>query len=531
MLDQMTDGLNDLELFQAYRQALAETTESLKRDPATLAYGLDPKYVRRTHLDLISREFVKLRTGETPSRKLLITTPPQVGKSVTAAVWGPFWWLVNEPEAKLIVASYGSLLAIQRGRAVRRLIQGHGAEFGMKLDAGQSAAHDFALEAGGGMRTVGIGGSVTGHSADLLIIDDPVKSRAEADSVTFRDATDAAYKDDLSSRLAPDGATVLIMTRWHEDDLAGRLLEREGRVEDGGQWKVIHLPAICDLSIQRGEDPLGREHGDPLPHPRIAPDDIEKLNRHWETKKSGAEARGWGALYQGDPKPVEGALVSDELIRQRTHLTGLPEVMKAAVAVDPAGGGRDTVGIVGGFLGVDKRLYWTHDRTKRMPATRWPRAVCELAAEIGADRIVMEANYGGDMPKTLVRTAWVALLNEWEAAHKDDPQAGENPYNRLPPRIELVRAKQGKLLRAEPIAQQLEEDRIRFGARLIGLEGKWTTWQPTDPDSPGELDAAVYLAYELLPVPGVDEILSRVRRGPARIEDIQPSGWAGMRID
>ncbi|MFJ9720008.1 terminase large subunit domain-containing protein [Streptomyces sp. NPDC101213] len=529
MLDHMADALSDAELFAEYQRALAETTAQLKRDPATMAHGLDFKYVRRPHLELISQTLVRVRAREIS--KLLITTPPQVGKSVTAAVWGPFWWLANEPDSKIIVASYGALLAVQRGRAVRKLVIDHGKEFGLELDPGATAAHDWALAAGGGMRTAGIGGPVTGHSADLLIIDDPVKSRAEADSVTFRDVTDAVYKDDLSSRLAPDGATVLIMTRWHEDDLAGRLLEREGRVEDGGEWTVIHLPAICDLTIQRGGDPLGRQHGEPLPHPRIAPDDRAKLERHWAVRKSSAGARGWGALYQGDPKPVEGALLTDEVVRQRTHLTGLPQVAKAAVAVDPAGGGRDTVGIVGGFLGTDRRLYWTHDRTAVMPATRWPREVCKLAAEIGADRIVMEANYGGDMPKTLVRTAWVALLQEWEEQHGDDPQAGENPYNRLPPRIELVRAKRGKLLRAEPIAQQVEEDRIRFGARLIGLEGKWTTWQPTDPESPGELDAAVYLAYELLPVPGVDEMLSKVRRAPVRVEDIQPSGWAAQRID
>ncbi|BDT39513.1 terminase large subunit domain-containing protein [Streptomyces yaizuensis] len=527
--DQLADGLSDGELFTEYHRALAESAEALKRDPATMAYGLDPAYVRRPHLDLISRTMVRARRREV--RKILITTPPQVGKSVTAAVWTPFWWMANEPATKVIVSSYGSLLAIQRGRAVRKLVLEHGAEFGLRLDAGSTAAHDWSLESGGGMRTVGIGGSITGHSADLLIIDDPVKSRAEADSVTFRDATDSAYRDDLASRLAPDGVTVLIMTRWHEDDVAGRLLEREGRAEDGGEWTVIHLPAVCDLTIQHGPDPLGRSHGDPLPHPRIPVDDREALERHWADRKVTARARGWGALYQGDPKPVEGALLTDEMVRQRTHLTGLPEVMKAAVAVDPGGGGRDTVGIVGGFLGTDRRLYWTHDRTAVMPSTQWPREVCRLAAEIGADRVVMEANFGGDMTKTLVRTAWVALLQEWEEEHAGTPEAERNPYDRLPPRIELVRAKVGKLLRADPIAQQVAEDRARFGAVLTNLEGRWTTWQPADPDSPGELDAAVYLAYELLPVPGMDEVMSRVKRRPVRVEDVRPSGWAAQRID
>jgi phage terminase large subunit-like protein len=124
-----------------------------------------------------------------------------------------------------------------------------------------------------------------------------------------------------------------------------------------------------------------------------------------------------------------------------------------------------------------------------MSSEAWARAACELAADTDADVVIAEVNYGGDMVTLSIRTAW-------EALRREQPDR----FGLICPRVVAVRAKRGKQLRAEPIAQQWMEDRIRTAAFLPELESEWASWMP-GPESPGRIDASVYLAYELLPVP------------------------------
>lgn len=151
-----------------------------------------------------------------------------------------------------------------------------------------------------------------------------------------------------------------------------------------------------------------------------------------------------------------------------------------------------------------------------MPASQWSRVACQLAYDIDADVIVFESNFGGDQALSLIRTAWSALRDEHRAMERErilteDPtvQAREVertvdrarlPFSGLCPRIKAVRARKNKRLRAEPIAQQWIEDRIRTGRYLPELEEEWATWQLDSTDSPGRIDASVYLAHELLPL-------------------------------
>lgn len=505
------------------------------RTPTTLAHFLDPaNFQIRAHTRVVGDALAGL--GRDYDR-LLIVTPPQIGKSTAAAVWAPFWWLIQEPTDPIVIGSYGSKLATKHSRGVRTLVRDYGAEYGLEVDRATSAADEWYTTSGGGVKAVGVGGGVTGFPARKMVIDDPFKNRAEANSATQRANVWGWWSSSLISRLSPETPICLVNTAWHPDDLRGRLLKLEGNLDEGGKWKVVHLPALADPALTPAGDPLGRAPDEPLTHPLIDDQDVAKLRKHWHDKRDRSTAEDWAALYQGDPQPKAGALLTEATIRARTHITGLPEVMKAAVTVDPSGGGRDSCGIIGGFLGTDKRCYVTHDRTAVMPSTEWPRKACELAAEIGADRIALEKNFGGDMPTTLVRTAWKALLREWDEEHADDLREGRversaNPYRRLPPRITWVRAKRNKLLRADPIAQQIIEDRMRFAAVFTDLSKQWTTWQPSDPDSPGNLDACVYLGFELLPVPGANDVVGREDDDrPARIEDVRPTGWAATRID
>jgi hypothetical protein len=128
---------------------------------------------------------------------------------------------------------------------------------------------------------------------------------------------------------------VAIMARWHPDDFASRRLEEGGRIEDGGRWEVIHLPAIADAKF--GPDPLGRAPGDPLPHPKIPTRNRAALKAWWADMKRTSIVLDWHALALGDPQPAEGALVSEELLPMLRDTTTLVESEKIALLRDSRG--------------------------------------------------------------------------------------------------------------------------------------------------------------------------------------------------
>jgi hypothetical protein len=507
-------------------------------DPLTLAMHLDPRMVSRPHLRVISQAIAGL--SKDGGDRVLITTPPQVGKTQIAAIWGIYWWLCHDPRARVIIGSYGTLLATKRGRAVRKLVQQHGYRYGLELEAGSGAAGDWHLKTDGGVRSAGVGAGITGEPGTFALIDDPVKGRVEADSPTQREKVWQWWSGDLQSRLAPGAPVLLVMTRWHDDDIAARLLAEEGTVDEGGRWRVIYMPA---LAVAPGDAPdglkdgLSRAPGEPLTHPKIRTSDRAKLMAHWQDKRRASTARDWGGLYQGMPRPVEGALVDRAVLRDRRDFRPKAVPIKSAVAIDPSGGGRDTAGVVAGFLGDDRRVYLTHDLSKRMPTEEWAEVACQLAFDTDADKIIIETNYGGDMALRVVRAAW-----------KDLVERGAIPLGQLPPSLYYVNARKGKVLRAEPIAQQIVLDNVRWAAPMPELEDEWATWQPTSNDSPGRLDASAYLVYGLLPIAGMQGMagtmssaahisrraaagmgaagmpsMSRVAEGPHRVASIAQS--------
>jgi hypothetical protein len=452
--------------------------------------------VQRPHLKLIDQ---KLRwVHETPNAKLMIFTPPQVGKSNRVSRWLPFWWLSLHPRDRILLGSYADSLARGHSRAARDLVRDYGARYGLVPDPDEWAATDWSLQSGGGMRSRGLRGGFTGQSVDLALIDDPVAGRAEAESKVIRDATEDWYSGSFVSRFGPETRQIITMTRWHKDDLAGRLLKKEGRVEDGGEWTVLHLPAIAVApDPDRGfyEDPLGREPGEALSHPKIPDGDLDALLAHWIRQRGLSSVRDWGALYQGVPVTAEGALLTEGELNAREESVSGKLFARTAVGVDPSGGGRDTAGVVGGGVLPDGRFFWTDNRTAVMPAAKWSREACLLAYELEAGEIIIETNYGGDQATTLIRQAWDALQKE------DDPETGEPfiPLTAICPAIVGVHSKKGKYLRAEPIAQAVVHGRAWFAPGLGELKKEWLLWEPGSTWSPGGLDAAVHLAWGLLP--------------------------------
>lgn len=217
----------------------------------------------------------------------MLFVPPRHGKSELVTIRYPVWRLERDPHMRVIVGAYNATLAAKFSRKARKI-----AAERFELSEERSAADDWETPEGGGMRAVGVGSGVTGTGGQLIIIDDPVKSRAEAESLAYREHVWDWYTDDLYTRLEPRGAMILIMTRWHEDDLAGRILASE----DGPNWTVIKLPAEAEP-----DDPLGRQVGEALCPERY---DVKALHRI----RTVLGTRSYWALYQQRPQPAEGSM-------------------------------------------------------------------------------------------------------------------------------------------------------------------------------------------------------------------------------
>ena len=252
-----------------------------------------PGYVDGMHIhticDTIESFLRSDRTG------LAISMPPRHMKSTIGAECLPAWWLSNHPQGEVIIASYNQTQARKMSRACRQRFDGdmHRAIFGtaqFSIDAADEFQIAGKVNGRPSLIAAGVGSGLTGSGGDLIIIDDPVKDMEEADSQTMRDKVYDWYTSVASTRLSPGGHIILIMTRWHHDDLAGRILN-----DDRDSWDVLNLPAISDA-------------GDALWPERFPISDLLG-------KKAAMGSRVFEALYQGRPTPLEGGMFKRDWIR------------------------------------------------------------------------------------------------------------------------------------------------------------------------------------------------------------------------
>lgn len=250
---------------------------------------------RARHLDLI--EQACLETIENSGR-LILSVSVRHGKSEFASKWLPAWFLGRNPDKRVILAGHEADFAMSWGRQARNILTEHGHHFGVAVSRASSAASRWDLEAPhrGAMLTVGAGGSPIGRGADLLIVDDPIKSYADAMSPLIRQRIKDWWTGTMVSRIEPGGAAIIIMARWHEDDLAGFLLK-----EEPDEWRELRLPAIADSD----DDPLGRAPGEALWPERFDADELARRKR--STSLSLGEAV-WLAQYQQQPAPPAGGM-------------------------------------------------------------------------------------------------------------------------------------------------------------------------------------------------------------------------------
>ncbi|MEU3399523.1 terminase large subunit domain-containing protein [Streptomyces filamentosus] len=477
------------------RLAHIERQMAMDRSPGSLAALLTAgRELQARHLNLIDNAFVRIARGERV--RLLLNMPPRHGKSQRAARWAPLWYLRRNPTHRLMIASYSAVLAEGHGRWLRDTIVEHGTQLGISLRYGSKAAGRFDLTGGpGGLVTAGVGGSLTGMGAHLAIVDDPLKDAKAAASPTVLGDLWDWWQQVLTTRMEPNGSIVVIQTRWSENDLAGRILTQDA-ARDTARWTVINLPAIADSS----DDALGRRLGEPLWPERFG---LE----HLQDFRDEVGERGWWALYQQQPRPLEGGIWQWEWIRGRRvsteQLRGI-RLTRVVVAVDPAGGGEDSdeVGIVAAGRDATGTLYVLADRSGKMGAADWGRAACELALEVDADALVIESNFGGDMTRQVLVQGWDEMVRS----------GGSEAAGVLRPRIIPVTAKKGKRLRAEPIAQLYEQGRVRHVGEWPALEVQMVTWMP-GLDSPDRMDAAVHALTELANPTAVDSGTGSYRDG------------------
>ena len=268
--------------------------ELCRRRLAAFSITADRNYILNWHHRIVADALERVERGE--CKRLIICEPPQHGKTNQCTVKFPAWYFGKHPDRNIITCSYNSTHAKYFGRMVKRLglspVYRH--IFGNTIigqGRGQSAASQwFDLIGGGSYRSFGIGVGISGIPADGLVIDDPIKSRKEANSLTTRNTIWDWYANEAYPRLMNNGWIIIITTRWHEDDLVGRLLEKEK--EGGDQWEVINIPAIAE------EDEDYRDKGEPLWPEKHSLDSL--------IVQRNTNPMVFSALYQGRPSIMGG---------------------------------------------------------------------------------------------------------------------------------------------------------------------------------------------------------------------------------
>jgi predicted phage terminase large subunit-like protein len=321
--------------------------------------------------------------------RLILTLPPRHGKSLIASQLFPAWYLGRHPDRSIIAASYASELATDFGRLVRNHVTGriYSRIFpSAKLSGDSAAAHRFSLLAGGNYFAVGAGGPITGRGCDLLLIDDPIKGRVDADSASFRRGLQSWFQSVAYPRLMPGAAIVLIQTRWHEDDLAGFCLREQA--QEG--WTVLNLPAIAEV------DEGSRAEGAAL-WPEKFP--LKRLMQIRQTIGS----REWAALYQGRPAPIEGAIFRKEWWKSYSQATLPAEFERIIVSLDCAfktGTSNDYTAAV--VIGVGKHGYYVlHVVKDRVEFPALQRRLEAMCLKFHPDAVLIEDAASG---QSLIQT-------------------------------------------------------------------------------------------------------------------------------
>lgn len=279
-----------------YRKALELTLQKMLTKESLTEWCRTAGYEPAHHHRVLIEALEELEAGITD--RLMVFMPPGSAKSTYVSVLFPPWFLARNATLNVMACSHTTPLAERFGRRVRNLVRAYPEELGIRLSEDNTAVGRWQLATrngeGGEYLAAGAGQAIAGFRSDLTVIDDPIRGREEAESETQRKKLHDWWAFDVQPRLKPGGRVALVQTRWHEDDLAGWLLNEEGRLEEGGRWRVVSLP----MEAEGRDDPLGRRPGERLWPEWFTPDMVATAKR---------DVRLWTSLYQQRPAPEEGS--------------------------------------------------------------------------------------------------------------------------------------------------------------------------------------------------------------------------------
>lgn len=380
------------------------------------------------HIQKLNVKLMDLAAGRI--KRLMVMMPPRHGKSEMCSHYFPAWFLGRFPDMRVILSSYEADFAASWGRKTRDTLEEYGPTvFGVSVDPTSSAADRWDIKGHrGGMMTAGVGGPITGKGADLLIIDDPVKNAEEAHSATMREKQWEWYQAVARTRVEPGGRILLIMTRWHQDDLAGRLMRQMEEDPRADQWEVLRLPAIAEEN-----DPLGRQPGQALWPERYSEADLDQI-------RATVGPYTWNALYQQRPVAPGGALFRRYWFDK--VLDKPPAGLKWVRFWDLATSTKQTADwTAGALVGTDRdgNLYIADMVRQRL---EWPDT-----------RRLIIATAHQDGPSVRVGVETVAFqLGAWQDLMRDPDLVGYS--------IEPVPVDKDKELRARPWAARAEAGKV-----------------------------------------------------------------------
>lgn len=322
-------------------------------------------------------------------KRLIVTCPPRHGKSQLISIEFTTWLLGRAPATKIVLGSYAQDLALAHSKSARARMQSEEYKeiFPTRIADGEGAANEWKTAEGGMYKAVGVGGGLTGRGADVLLIDDPVKDFKEAHSPTIRENVWQWFWSVAYTRLHPGAAVVILMTRWHDDDLVGRMLKpermREMELTDAeSQWEVVNIPAISDSA----DDPMRRPIGAALFPERYPIDKLQSI-------KANVGSYVWSALYTGRPTVRGGNYIK---VGMMVIVDAAPEGLRWVRYWDLAAStekSSDFTASIAGALGADGVLYLRHGINVKQ---EWPEArkLIKLTADVERISIGIEAVAG-----------------------------------------------------------------------------------------------------------------------------------------
>lgn len=326
--------------------------DACRNDLLSYCMTLYPKFVNNDFAEAVAYEIQNCIEGDVD--RLMIFAPPRHGKSFITSETAPAWFLGKYPDKKVIAASHTARLSEDMGMLVRNNINNpvHQTVFGQQamIDKSKAAADNFRTVVGGQFFGVGVGGTPIGKGADLYIIDDPIRSRADVESEQQREDLKSWYSSAVLSRLEGKGKIILMHQRWHPDDLAGYLLREHA--DDG--WRVVSFPAIIEDEEDKAIDYLGRDYGEVL-IPQLH--SAEKLKR----LRDNMLKRDWLSMYQQRPAEASGDKFNEGMIQKyESDPQMIRQNMNVYITVDPADSknkGSDYTAMCVIGLGADGNYY------------------------------------------------------------------------------------------------------------------------------------------------------------------------------